>query len=188
MPKAPAVCPVGAGTVSVPDPASVAANRASFYAEPAAWLVDAAVGEALRTTATNLDPATVGVVVISDAPTSATMRQIAAGAARGRVSPLRFAGGNPSILAGLTCIQRGFRGPAGVFVGDVGDGVGLALTTAADWLHRGHATHCALVVHREDATGHRADCVLVAPGEDPGGADVAALLTAPAREEAMSGE
>jgi hypothetical protein len=184
MPKAEAVRPVGAGMVGVADPASVAANRASFYADPVAWLVDAAVGEAIPV---DLEPEGVGVVVISDAPASPTTRQIAAGAARGRVSPLRFAGANPSILAGLTCIQRGFRGPAAVFLAKAEHTADVAVTTAADWLRRGHATHCALVVHRVDDAGHTARCVLITAADDETSADVAAMLAAPAREEATTG-
>lgn len=184
MPMTEAVRPVSVGTVFVRDPASVAANRASFYADPVAWLVDAAVGKAVAAT-TDLEPEDLGVVVITGALASATTRQVAGGAARGRVSPLRFAGANPSILAGLTCIQRGFRGPTAVFVAEVDRMADVAVTTAADWVHRGHATHCALVVHRMDNAGHTAHFVLITAADDEMGVDVAAMLTA--REEAATG-
>ena len=45
----------------------------------------------------------------------ATLTAIAGTAARGFVSPLRFAGANPGVLAGLACIRWKLRGPSLTF-------------------------------------------------------------------------
>lgn len=86
----------------------------SFYADPAAWLAVEAVAVALGDAPVAVADAAedTGVLAVSAMATTSTVRAIRRGAARGRVSPLRFAGANPGSLAGLVCIRYGFRGPS----------------------------------------------------------------------------
>jgi 3-oxoacyl-(acyl-carrier-protein) synthase len=132
--------------------AGFSANRPSFYADPLAWLVTAAIDDILRglSAQSAVDPGEVGVVVVSSARSLPTAGLIAQSTARGRISPLRFAGGNPGILAGLACIQHGFRGPSMVLTAadaeDL-DTVDAALALASSWLISGHARSVFCVRH-----------------------------------------
>ncbi|GGQ65139.1 beta-ketoacyl synthase N-terminal-like domain-containing protein [Couchioplanes azureus] len=105
---------LGRGEVALTDDIAARHSRPSFYADPAAWLAVEAVAAALGEAGAAVAQAgeDVGVLAISATATTRTMRAIRRTAAAGRVSPLRFAGANPGSLAGLVCIEYGFRGPS----------------------------------------------------------------------------
>jgi hypothetical protein len=149
------------GWVTVADPAQCSDNRPSFYADPVAWLVTRAVEQVLDGTYVPAELDKVAVLVMSGSTTRPTMAGIADKAARGRVSPLRFAGANPGILAGLTCIQWGFTGPSLVLANDPADVLDTAAAVVDSWLDSGQARHVLCVAHRTDPNGHRARCVIV---------------------------
>lgn len=151
------------GWLTVEDPAQCADNRPSFYADPVAWLVTRAVEQALDGP---LERDQVAVLVMSGTTTRPTMAGIADKAARGRVSPLRFAGANPGILAGLTCIQWGFTGPSLVLANDPADALDTAAAVVDLWLDSGQARHVVCVGHRADPNGHRVRCVVVGLPDD----------------------
>lgn len=176
---------IGYGTVRHPDPAHFAHNQPSFFADPVAWMVHAAVDQAVSGCAPELKTArdNVGVIVISEFATLITMRAVARTAARGRVSPLRFAGAGPSALTGLTCIRQRFRGPSLTLSMCPGDGTEPAAVVAGGWLSSGVASHVVLGAHLvSDASIHVGTCVIIRSPVEPG--ELRRLLTQPT-EDAM---
>jgi hypothetical protein len=85
-------------------------NRPSFYATPAAWAI-ASFTQSLIDDEDGIVPRDTGLIVVSDECSVSTIRELSATAAQGTVSPLRFAGASPSIVAGLPALQQGIRGP-----------------------------------------------------------------------------
>ncbi len=175
---------LGHATVRGDDPARFAANRSSFYVDPVAWMVAAAAREAIACcesplTADN-DNDNVGVLVLGGTSTLPTSSIIASGARRGRVSPLRFAGANPGMLAGLTCIQLGLRGPSLVVRSDLAHGLGTAQALLETWLHGGRADTVLLAACHRESAEYVVTCVVVRDGS--GGPDqsedIADLLAA----------
>lgn len=85
-------------------------NRPSFYATPVAWAA-ADFARQLIAQEGEVEPHDTGIVVVSDQCSLRTIRELASSAAHGSISPLRFAGASPSIVAGLPALQQGIRGP-----------------------------------------------------------------------------
>lgn len=85
-------------------------NRPSFYAPPVAWAT-ADFTQLLIGDAGGIVPHHTGMIVVSDECSLSTIRDLSRTAAEGTVSPLRFAGASPSIVAGLPALQQGIRGP-----------------------------------------------------------------------------
>jgi hypothetical protein len=156
-------------------------NARSLYADPVAWLIAAAVDRAAELAAGRYGAdlaATgddVGVIAVSEIATLATMRAIAEAAPRGRVSPLRFAGANPSTLAGLTCMRSRYRGPTLTLTMDPAAGIGPAAAVARGFLASGAARYVVLAAHFVSGAGkHVANCAIAGSGESY---DVHRLLT-----------
>jgi hypothetical protein len=170
---------VGSGTVSTGDPPSLSRNAASFYADPAAWLVTAAVQRALDDCAEDVlgEPDEVAVIVVSSRGTEATMMGIARSARAGRVSPLRFAGASPGILAGLPCARLGLRGPSVMVTMSGRDGLATAALLADSWLRAEQARYALVVSHRQDDDRHHAQCLVtrMGRGDEPRGGVVGRL-------------
>lgn len=87
-----------------------ARNRPSFYATPVAWAA-ADFTQSLIGDEGGIVPHHTGMIVVSDECSLSTIRDISRTAAQGAISPLRFAGASPSIVAGLPALQQGIRGP-----------------------------------------------------------------------------
>jgi hypothetical protein len=85
-------------------------NRPSFYATPVAWAA-ANFTQLLIDNEGGIVPHRTGMVVVSDECSLSTIRDLSRTAAQGTISPLRFAGASPSIVAGLPALQQGIRGP-----------------------------------------------------------------------------
>ncbi|GAA2846245.1 hypothetical protein GCM10010517_02890 [Streptosporangium fragile] len=180
-PARPAVA--GHGAITVEDPTARSVNRPAFYADPVAWLVAAAVEAALDGSGCERDVLAarndVAVIVLTGTHLMPTNGALAAQAAtHGRVSPLRFAGANPGILAGLTCIRWGLRGPSLVLAAADDSTVDTALTVAESWLGSGRARYVIAVRHQAHPGGHTARCAVLQAAAEPG-TDPRALLTAP---------
>ena len=175
---------VAVGGTAGADPAEFSRNSPSFFADPAAWAVTAAVADALARSAADVraaiggeSAASVGVIVISPQCTATTMRAIGRTAGRGLVSPLRFAGANPGVLAGLPCITWRLRGPSLVLGSEAADAVPVAAVVARSWLEAGQTCYVLAAVHSMRDHGHAARCaVLRAARPDEPGDDLAALL------------
>lgn len=87
-----------------------ARNKPSFYATPVAWAA-AHFTQLLIEDEGRIDPHHTGMIVASDECSLETIRELSRTAAQGTISPLRFAGASPSIVAGLPALQQGIRGP-----------------------------------------------------------------------------
>ena len=87
-----------------------ARNKPSFYATPLAWAV-ANFTQSLIEDEGAIVPHHTGMIVVSDECSLSTIRELARTAAQGTISPLRFAGASPSIVAGLPALEQGIRGP-----------------------------------------------------------------------------
>jgi hypothetical protein len=85
-------------------------NRPSFYATPVAWAA-ADFTQSLINSEGGIVPHRTGMIVVSDECSLSTIRDLSRTAAQGTISPLRFAGSSPSIVAGLPALQQGIRGP-----------------------------------------------------------------------------
>jgi hypothetical protein len=85
-------------------------NRPSFYATPVAWAA-ANFTQWLIEDESGIEPHRTGILVVSDECSLSTIRELSRTAAHGTISPLRFAGASPSIVAGLPALQQGIRGP-----------------------------------------------------------------------------
>lgn len=160
---------LGSATVTVEDPAEHSVNKPSFYADPAAWLVAETVDRALaHCDEPVLDAADdTGIVVMSATGSERTLRAIARSVPRSRVSPLRFAGANPGVLAGLPALRHGLRGPSLLLARDPDAATPVALTMIGGWLANGHARHVLLAGLRSTADGQSCRClVLTGTGED----------------------
>ncbi|MEU7857118.1 hypothetical protein [Nonomuraea sp. NPDC049141] len=140
------------------DLAAEGRRTASFYADPAAWLVVSAVEAALAEApeAVRREPAEIGALAVSDHGSRHTMRSVADSAARGRVSPLRFAGANPGSLAGLLCITLGFRGPSLLVCMPPERAAPVVALIAAGWLATGQCRYVAVAEHTVNGAHHTA--------------------------------
>ncbi|SER90238.1 Beta-ketoacyl synthase, N-terminal domain [Lentzea xinjiangensis] len=159
---------LGLGSLIVVDPAVFDHNAPSFYADSVAWLVAEAVDRALGQAGDQVGEVSdeVGVVVISEVATTGTMHAIGLGAARGRVSPLRFAGANPGVLAGLTCIRRRFRGPSLVLSTSPAAALGAGVAVVRGWLDSAAARYVVLAAHFVTEAGeHVVNCAIVGEGK-----------------------
>jgi hypothetical protein len=136
--------------------AAAARRTASFYADPVAWLVVSALRAALGGAPSEVRSrvAEIGVLAVSEHGTRHTMRSVAASAARGRVSPLRFAGASPGSLAGLPCIVLGFRGPSLLLCMAPREAAGVAALTVSGWLASGQCRYAALAEHTAEGDRH----------------------------------
>ena len=85
-------------------------NKPSFFATPVAWAV-ADFAQALIEDEGGIEPHRTGLILVSDECSLSTIRDLSRTAAQGTISPLRFAGASPSILAGLPALEQGIRGP-----------------------------------------------------------------------------
>lgn len=85
-------------------------NRPSFYATPVAWAA-ANFTQSLLEDEGSIVPHHTGMIVVSDECSLSTIRDLSRTVAQGTISPLRFAGASPSIVAGLPALEQGIRGP-----------------------------------------------------------------------------
>jgi hypothetical protein len=76
-----------------------------------AWAV-AHFAQSLIESEGGIPPEDTGLIVASDECSLEAMSEISLTAARGIVSPLRFAGASPSIVVGLPALQHAIRGPS----------------------------------------------------------------------------
>lgn len=85
-------------------------NRPSFYATPVAWAAADFTQRLIQGDGAIVAHHT-GLIVASDECSLSTIRDLSRTASQGAISPLRFAGASPSIVAGLPALQQGIRGP-----------------------------------------------------------------------------
>jgi hypothetical protein len=89
-----------------------------------------------------------GFIAISDECSLHTVRQLCASGRGGAISPLRFAGASPSIVAGLPAIQHRIRGPTMAFTMDPSHAAEAALATAMYWIQHNDVPTIIVLAHR----------------------------------------
>ncbi len=102
------------------------------FADKIAWIAAKSIQKA--DTVMGVEPSNVGVIVICEYSTNATMLEIKKSRKNGIVSPLIFSGANPGSLAGLACILFGYRGPSLHLPMPSAIALPVALTTSSSWL------------------------------------------------------
>lgn len=155
------------GSAAAPTLSAVRGSRRSMFADPAAWLVVAAVTDAITTLQGELSEAAseVGVICVSRDCTLHTITAVGQGVPNGRVSPMRFAGANPGTMSSLPCIVFGFGGPTLVFATDPAVAAPAVTTVAQSWLRGGIATYVLVCRHDAGTDGHVARCDVLGTGE-----------------------
>ncbi|WP_131740835.1 beta-ketoacyl synthase N-terminal-like domain-containing protein [Actinomadura roseirufa] len=146
----------GDGLARTADLGSAGRTRASFYADPVAWLVVDALELALERAGPHAREALArtGVLAVSEYATRHTMGSIGRQAARGRVSPLRFAGASPGSLAGLACVVLGFRGPTLLLGMPPATARAAALAIVSHWTATGQCRYVAVAEHSVTGAVH----------------------------------
>lgn len=155
----------------VPNPYAARVKTTVRYADPMAWALVLAIGEAtaplgegFRAAANRCSLIQVG----SEGPREA-MAQVASEALRGFASPIRFPSATPSAPAGLACIVHGLRGPTLALTSPAPEGARLALTLSAGWLSRGVVDYALIATTASTPGGPpRAGCVVLSRGTGPG--------------------
>ena len=132
----------------------ISRNGPSFYATPVAWAV-ADFTRMLIEEEGGILPEQTGLIVVSDECSLDTIRELSRTAARGAISPLRFAGSSPSIVAGLPALQHGIRGPTLCFTMQPEHASAAVLATLRYWMrYGGIGATIAIAHHGQGEAGH----------------------------------
>lgn len=135
--------------------AIVSRNRPSVFATPLAWAV-ADFARSLIASEPSIDPLRTALVVVSDECSLATVADLARTAVKGIVSPLRFAGASPSVIAGLPALEQGLRGPVLCLTMMPRHASGAINALVRYWLRESGVAAVVAIVHAADAAGtHR---------------------------------
>ena len=146
--------------LSEPSVVAIAAGRSGTYADPVAWLISSTVLQLLAQVGDEDSRGRTGLIVASETATAETMRDVAAAAVHGRVSPMRFAAASPGTVVGVACATAGLRGPA-LLLTTRGDDPVPAQLVADLWLEDeteagvrpDRVARMLVVGHAQDATG-----------------------------------
>jgi hypothetical protein len=161
---------IGHGEAQQPEPNLFEARLRAVvrYADPASWIVAAAVARAvepLKETLADLRDR-VGVVVVGEEGPQEAMQAIDDAARTGFSSPLRFPAANPGAVVGVTCILLGFRGPTMNFIMPRAEGVPVGWLLAARWLERQVVNYAVITTYsRRDGSAVGARSLLLSTAE-----------------------
>lgn len=133
----------------------VSRNRPSLFAPPLAWAISDFAGSLIKADG-SIDPLRTALVVVSDECSLATIAELSGPLAKGIVSPLRFAGASPSIVAGLPALEHGIRGPVLCLTMAPRNAAQALGALARYWLRYSGVTAVVIIVHAADDGGvHR---------------------------------
>jgi hypothetical protein len=153
-----------------PNPYAPRVKTSVRYADPMAWALVLAIGEATRPLGEAFLAAgdRCSLVQVGPEAPSEALSQAANEALRGFASPLRFPAATPSAPTGLACIVHGLRGPTLALTQSVTDGAGIALALSTAWLARGVVDY-ALIGMVKSVAGEapRAACLVLSRGQGP---------------------
>ncbi|HQV04688.1 MULTISPECIES: hypothetical protein [unclassified Novosphingobium] len=154
-------------------------NGPSLFAPPAAWAVAQFAGELIESGG-RFDMQNFGLVVASDDCSLATVRTLAQSLERGVLSPLRFAGSSPSILAGLTAIQLQIRGPT-ICLTMPPENASLAFEALLAFWFENEGVSAAMAISHwsTDTGGHRLSGAIIRQNEEIPAAQLAIRPTGP---------
>jgi hypothetical protein len=131
-----------------------ARNRPSFYATPVAWAA-ANFTQLLIGDEGGIVPHHTGMIVVSDECSLSTIRDLSRTAAQGTISPLRFAGASPSIVAGLPALQQGIRGPTLALTMPPGHASSAIVATINYWIRYSNIVSVIAIAHyKQDEHRH----------------------------------
>ncbi|MEQ5842437.1 hypothetical protein N0A02_23605 [Paraburkholderia acidicola] len=129
-------------------------NKPSLFATPLAWATSDFV-QTLIDEAGEIRPSETGMIVVSDDCSLDTVRELAATAVQGKLSPLRFAGASPSIVVGLPALQQGIRGPTLALTMSPEHAVAPVIALITYWLtHSGIDAAIVVAHHRHGVRSH----------------------------------
>lgn len=130
-------------------------NRPSFYAPPVAWAA-ADFTRVLIGDEGGIVPHHTGMIVVSDECSLSTIRELSRTAAQGTISPLRFAGASPSIVAGLPAIEQGIRGPTLALTMPPAQASGAIVAMTQYWIRYCRIDAVIAIAHdNQGEKGHR---------------------------------
>jgi hypothetical protein len=129
-------------------------NKPSFYATPVAWAA-ANFTQLLIGDEGGIVPRQTGLIVVSDECSLSTIRDLSRTAAQGTISPLRFAGASPSIVAGLPALQQGIRGPTLSLTMPPGHASDAIVATITYWIRYSNIVSVIAIAHyKQDERRH----------------------------------
>ncbi|QSQ17061.1 coronafacic acid synthetase [Myxococcus landrumensis] len=153
-----------------PNPYAARVKTTVRYADPMAWALTLAIGEATEPLGEDFRAAVARCSLIqvgSEAPPEA-MSRAATEALRGFASAIRFPAATPSAPAGLACIVHGLRGPTLALTMPVTEGARIALALSTAWLARGVVDYALIGTAASVPGGEpRAACAVLSRGEGP---------------------
>jgi hypothetical protein len=129
-----------------------AQNKPSLYAPPVAWAA-ANFTRLLIEDEGGILPHHTGIIVASDECSLSTIREISRSAAQGTISPLRFAGASPSIVAGLPALQHGIRGPALALTMPPDHASSVIVAMINYWIRYGNIVSVIAIAHYKQGEG-----------------------------------
>ena len=129
-------------------------NRPSFYAPPVAWAAAKFTQELIGDEG-GIVPDQTGMIVVSDECSLSAIREVSRTAAQGTISPLRFAGASPSIVAGLPALEQGIRGPTLCLTMPPEHGSSAIAALIKYWIRYGSVVAVIAIAHyRRGERGH----------------------------------
>jgi hypothetical protein len=129
-------------------------NKPSFYATPVAWAA-ANFTQLLINDEGGIVPQHTGMIVVSDECSLNTIRDLSRTAAQGSISPLRFAGASPSIVAGLPALQQGIRGPTLSLTMPPDHASSAIMAMINHWIRYGNIASVIVIAHyKQDEHSH----------------------------------
>ena len=143
-----------------------ARNRPSFYATPVAWAT-ANFTQSLIEDEGAIVPHHTGMIVVSDECSLSTIRELSRTAAQGTISPLRFAGASPSIVAGLPALEQGIRGPTVCLTMPPPHATSAILALINYWIRYSNIVSVIAIAHYKHGEGsHLFKGLIARPGDD----------------------
>jgi len=121
-------------------------NSPSLYAPPVAWAA-AHFTHLLIGEQGGIVPHRTGMIVVSDECTLSTIRELSRTAGQGTISPLKFAGASPSIVAGLPALQEGIRGPTLALTMPPGQAASAIVALITHWMRYGSILAVIAIAH-----------------------------------------
>lgn len=140
-------------------------NKPSFYATPVAWAV-ANFTQLLIEDEGEIVPHHTGMIVVSDECSLSTIRELSRTAAQGTISPLRFAGASPSIVAGLPALQEGIRGPTLCLTMPPRDAASAILALISYWIRYNNIVSVIAIAHHKQGESRHLFKGLIARSAD----------------------
>ncbi len=127
-------------------------NGPALFAAPLAWAV-ADFTRSLIGEGDAIPADRTAMIVVSDECSLGTIGELSRTAARGAISPLRFAGASPSIVAGLPALEQGIRGPTLCLTMPPRNASRAILALVDHWIRDSAIAAVIVIAHHKPADG-----------------------------------